>query len=74
MRYEARQRVAVLPIDGPPVDALGPGVLEAIEEAIARGLDDPEVDVLVLIGAGPTFAAGADINVFKPAFARTAAR
>src|SRR5258708_39311323 len=65
VRYDATPRVAVLPINTPPVTALGPGVLEAIEEAIARGLDDPHVDALVLIGAGQTFVAGADINVFK---------
>src|SRR5260370_17386792 len=65
VRYEATHRVAVLTVDNPPVNALGPGVLEAIEEAIARGLDDPLVDALVLMGAGQTFVAGADINVFK---------
>jgi 3-hydroxyacyl-CoA dehydrogenase len=65
VRYEPTHRVAVLTIDNPPVNALGPGVLEAIEEAVARGLDDPLVDALVLIGAGRTFVAGADINVFK---------
>jgi 3-hydroxyacyl-CoA dehydrogenase len=65
VRYETQDRVAVLVIDNPPVNALGPGVLEAIEDAVARGLADPEVDALVLIGAGTTFVAGADINVFK---------
>jgi 3-hydroxyacyl-CoA dehydrogenase len=65
VRYEATHRVAVLTVDNPPVNALGPGVLEAIEEAIARGLADPLVDALVLMGAGETFVAGADINLFK---------
>jgi len=65
VRYEATHGVAVLTVDNPPVNALGPGVLEAIEEAIARGLGDPLVDALVLMGAGQTFVAGADINVFK---------
>jgi len=65
VRYEPTQRVAVLTVDNPPVNALGPGVLAAIEEAVARGLCDPLVDALVLIGAGQTFVAGADINMFK---------
>ena len=65
VRYESTHRVAVLTVDNPPVNALGPGVLEAIEAAIARGLGDPLVDALVLIGAGTTFVAGADINMFK---------
>ncbi len=66
VRYETQDHVAVLTIDNPPVNALGPGVLEAIEDAVARGLGDPEVDALILIGAGTTFVAGADINVLKP--------
>ena len=57
--------IAVITIDNPPVNALGPGVLEGIEAAVARGLDDPSVDALVLIGAGDTFVAGADINIFR---------
>ncbi len=65
VRYEVRQRVAVVTIDNPPVNALGPGVLEGIEEAVTRGGADPDVDAIVLIGAGTTFVAGADIRVFE---------
>jgi 3-hydroxyacyl-CoA dehydrogenase len=64
VRYEVQQRVAVLTIDNPPVNALGPGVLEAIEEAVARAGGDAAVDAIVLIGAGTTFVAGADIRIF----------
>src|SRR5712691_5784449 len=63
--YETKDRIAVVTIDNPPVNALGPGVWEAVEEAISRGLGDPEVDAMVLMGASATFVAGADINVFK---------
>jgi len=63
--YEVTSRVAVLTIDNPPVNALGAGVWEAIDEAVARSNGDPDVDAIVLIGAGRTFVAGADINVFK---------
>jgi 3-hydroxyacyl-CoA dehydrogenase len=65
VHYEVRDRVAVLTIDNPPVNALGPGVWEAIDEAIARASGDAGVDAMVLLGAGSTFVAGADINVFK---------
>jgi 3-hydroxyacyl-CoA dehydrogenase len=65
VRYERKDRVAVVTIDNPPVNALGPGVWEAIEEQVARGAADAEVDAIVLIGAGKTFIAGADINIFK---------
>ena len=65
VHYNATQRVAVLTIDNPPVNALGPGVWEAVDEAVARASADSNVDAVVLIGAGQTFVAGADINVFK---------
>jgi 3-hydroxyacyl-CoA dehydrogenase len=65
VHYEIRQRVAVLTIDNPPVNALGPGMWDAIDEAVAQASADPAVDAIVLIGAGQTFVAGADINVFK---------
>jgi 3-hydroxyacyl-CoA dehydrogenase len=64
VHYDVRDRVAVLTIDNPPVNALGAGVWEAIDAAIARGTADPAADALLLIGAGSTFVAGADINVF----------
>ncbi|HEY2945802.1 MAG TPA: enoyl-CoA hydratase-related protein, partial [Vicinamibacteria bacterium] len=65
VRYGPTDRIAVLTIDNPPVNALSAEVWEAVEAAIDRGLADPEVDALVLMGAGATFVAGADINVFK---------
>ena len=64
VHYQVRDRVAVLTIDNPPVNAMGPGVLEAIEEQVARANNDADVDAIVLIGAGSTFVAGADIKIF----------
>src|SRR5262245_39126318 len=64
VQYEVRNRLAVLTVDNPPVNALGPGVLEGIEAAVARACDDANVDAMVLIGAGSTFIAGADIKIF----------
>jgi 3-hydroxyacyl-CoA dehydrogenase len=65
VRYDVADRVAVLTIDNPPVNALGEGVWDAIADAVRRADEDPAVDAMVLIGAGQTFVAGADINVFK---------
>src|SRR5688500_15431031 len=65
VHYEVRDRVAVLTVDNPPVNAMGPGVLEAIEEQVARANEDDNVDAMVLIGAGSTFVAGADIKIFN---------
>src|SRR5688572_32707680 len=64
VHYQVRDRVAVLTVDNPPVNAMGPGVLEAIEEQVARANNDPDADAIVLIGAGSTFVAGADIKIF----------
>jgi 3-hydroxyacyl-CoA dehydrogenase len=65
VRYSIQDRIAVLTIDNPPVNALAQGVWEAVDQAVARAGADPEADGIVLIGAGTTFVAGADINVFK---------
>jgi 3-hydroxyacyl-CoA dehydrogenase len=65
VRYEVRDRVAIITIDNPPVNALSPGVPEGISEAVERAGTDPSADAIVLIGAGTTFIAGADITVFK---------
>src|SRR5207249_350260 len=65
VRYALQDRVAVLTIDNPPVNALAQGVWEAVDEAVARAGADPGADAIVLMGAGTTFVAGADINVFK---------
>src|SRR5262245_13128035 len=65
VHYEVQDRVAVLTIDNPPVNALAQGVWEAIDAAVARAAADHAVDAIVLIGAGTTFVAGADINAFK---------
>jgi 3-hydroxyacyl-CoA dehydrogenase len=65
VRYDVHDRIAVLTIDNPPVNALGPAVWECIDHAVARGVADPGVDAMVLTGAGSTFIAGADIRVFE---------
>ncbi len=56
--------VAVITIDNPPVNALSPGVPEAIVAAIDEINADPAVKAAVVIGAGRTFVAGADIKEF----------
>jgi 3-hydroxyacyl-CoA dehydrogenase len=65
VRYQVRDRVAIVTVDNPPVNALSAGVPEDISDAIARASADSSADAIVLIGAGTTFIAGADINVFK---------
>ena len=58
----AREGVAVITIDNPPVNALSPGVPEGIHTAMEAAKADPDVTAIVMIGAGRTFVAGADIK------------
>src|SRR5690242_16972551 len=62
--YHVTDRVAVVTIDNPPVNALSPAIWQAVAAAVARAATDPAVDATVVIGAGSTFIAGADIKVF----------
>jgi len=56
--------VAVLTLDNPPVNALSAAMWQALDAAVTAALADPAVRALVLIGAGGTFVAGADIAGF----------
>jgi 3-hydroxyacyl-CoA dehydrogenase len=67
VRFDVEDGVGVVTIDNPPVNALGPGVRDGIVEALERGEADPGVKAMVMIGAGRSFIAGADIRQFgKP--------
>ena len=59
--------VLVVTSDNPPVNALGAEVRQGLVAAIAEAEGDAEVKAVVIIGAGRTFFAGADITEFgKP--------
>jgi 3-hydroxyacyl-CoA dehydrogenase len=61
----SRERdIAIITINNPPVNALSPGVPEGILAAIESVESDPDVKAGVLIGAGSTFVAGADVKEF----------
>jgi 3-hydroxyacyl-CoA dehydrogenase len=64
VRFEVEDGIGVITVDYPPVNALGPGVSDGICEAVAKGEADPAVKAMVLMGAGRTFIAGADIRRF----------
>src|SRR5437773_11593797 len=76
VRFENEGGIGVITVDNPPVNALSPGVPEGITAAIDKGNADPAVKAIVLIGAGRSFIAGADIRQFgratppRPADAR----
>jgi enoyl-CoA hydratase len=61
--YEQRGRIAVLTINRPEArNAVNGDVANAMEAAIDRLEDDPEVWVGIVTGAGPVFSAGADLK------------
>ncbi len=58
---------AVVTIDSPPVNALGLEVRRGLLDALERTEADPSIKAVVLICAGKTFVAGADVREFdKP--------
>ena len=62
--YSVENEIAFLTVNNPPVNAMSPGVPEAIVEGVARAEADEAVRAIVLIGGGRTFIAGADIKEF----------
>jgi 3-hydroxyacyl-CoA dehydrogenase len=64
VRFENVDGIGVITVDNPPVNALSPGVPEGIVESVERGNADPAIKAMVLIGAGRSFIAGADIRTF----------
>ena len=59
---EKENGVAIFQIDNPPVNALASGVPERLEEVIRETEADDAVHAIVIMGAGTTFVAGADIK------------
>ena len=60
--------IAVLTIDSPPVNALSAKVRDGLRDGMAKAAADPAVKAVVLICAGRTFIAGADIAEFGKPF------
>ena len=65
--YRLVSDIGVIAIDNPPVNALGHAVRQGLVDALDKGLADAGARALVIMGAGRTFPAGADIKEFgKP--------
>jgi len=62
VRLATRDGIAVVTIDNPPVNALGPGVPQGIRARLDEAAGDASCRAIVVIGAGTTFPAGADIR------------
>lgn len=65
--YEVENRVAVVTVENPPVNALSQDVRSGLSETFARFEADNDADIAVILGAGRMFIGGADISEFgKP--------
>jgi len=62
-----QNHIAVITIDNPPVNAISQAVRSGLLECINAAVSDQNIQAIVLICAGRTFIAGADISEFgKP--------
>jgi len=67
VRLEKDGSIAVLVIDNPPVNAGSWDVRNGLLAALRASCSDADISAIVIIGAGKTFVAGADIREFdKP--------
>jgi 3-hydroxyacyl-CoA dehydrogenase len=64
VQFNKGRDVAIITINNPPVNALSPSVLDGVLAAIETVEREDEIKAAVLIGAGSTFIAGADIKEF----------
>jgi 3-hydroxyacyl-CoA dehydrogenase len=67
VKFETRGDIAVVTIDNPPVNALSPGVPDGISAALDAAGKNASIRAVVIIGAGRTFVAGADIKQLEQA-------
>lgn len=61
---DVRGRVAVITIDNPPVNAFSHAVRKGLHESMATALADDSTAIVLIVCAGRTFVAGADIAEF----------
>jgi 3-hydroxyacyl-CoA dehydrogenase len=64
VKQELRNRVLVVTVYNPPVNALGVNVRRELRAAIEAAGKDPAVEAVLIVGAGRNFIGGADIREF----------
>src|ERR1700730_6836939 len=65
LSFAARDGIAVLKLDNPPVNSLGHELRLALVAGLERANADPSIEAIVLIGSGAGFSGGADIREFR---------
>ena len=65
--YELKDNIGVITVNNPPVNALSQAVRQGLFDCLNEALNDERAEAIVVLGAGRTFMAGADISEFgKP--------
>ncbi len=66
--YETKDHIATLTLNRPErLNALGGTLREDLTAGLTRAIDDPEVRVIVITGAGKGFCAGGDVKAMQDA-------
>ncbi|MFQ5661239.1 MAG: 3-hydroxyacyl-CoA dehydrogenase NAD-binding domain-containing protein [Gammaproteobacteria bacterium] len=65
VHYDRIENVGLLTVDNPPVNALSHAVRQGIQDTLDQFIADDSAAALLLICAGRTFIAGADITEFN---------
>ena len=70
--YEKKQRIAHITLNRPErLNAIGPETPREIRHAVEAADADADVHVIILQGAGRSFCAGYDLNIFAEPAAAT---
>ncbi len=70
VHYQVHTDVAVLTLRPAPVNSLGLAMRQALAAGLQRAQDEPQVQAIVLTGAGKAFSGGADITRVWPTMPR----
>ena len=65
VEFRREGAVAVITVNHPPVNALNHAMRKGLVEALERARNDAETEAVVIVAAGRTFIAGADITEFN---------
>jgi len=63
--YSVRGGTAVITLNNPPVNAMGHAVRQELAAHLDAAWADPQVQSIVVIGAGKLFCGGADVKAFN---------
>ena len=66
VRFEARDGVAFVTLDAPPLNILSMAMMDALTAALARASADRSLLAVVIAAEGRAFSAGADIGEHSP--------